>query len=118
MLSFAVDEINGAKLKAGEDQNLEEEESRLLSFEKIYSEADNIDNYFTDENGGLISILKNLRKSSSQIVELDKSTEKLNERVDSIFYELSDLSEEFARYKQNLVFDPDRLKEVHQPERN
>ena len=114
MLSFAVDEINGAKLKAGEDQNLEEEESRLLSFEKIYSEADNIDNCFTDENGGLISILKNLRKSSSQIVELDKSTEKLNERVDSIFYELSDLSEEFERYKQNLVFEPDRLKEVQE----
>ena len=40
MLSFAVNEITDAKLKPEEDIKLEEEENRLSSYEKLYSDVD------------------------------------------------------------------------------
>jgi len=112
MMTFAVNEIAEAKLKKNEDEALEEEEGRLLSFEKIYSETETITNALSDGDGGILNILKTLRKSSGQIVEMDKSVSKIDERLESVFYELNDIADEFSSYQQSLIFDPARLQEV------
>ena len=45
---------------------------------------------------------------------MDKSIAALDERIESAFYELSDLADEFSSYQQKLVFDPNRLTEVQE----
>lgn len=112
MMKFAVQEISEAKLKKDEDVALEEEESRLSGFEKIYSEVDTINQVFSGSEGSLVSELKKIMRSSSAVSEMDKSLEKINSRVESAFYELSDIADEFSAYQQKLVFDPARLQEV------
>ena len=42
VLTFSVKEIEDAKLKKGEDRELEDEEKRLSSFEKLYEDIDSI----------------------------------------------------------------------------
>lgn len=111
MMSFAVQEISDAKLKKDEDITLEEEESRLISFEKIYSDVEEINGMLSSENS-VIDLLKKIRRTSSHLCEMDKSVSKLDERIESAFYELSDISDEFEGYKRNLVFDPSRLQQV------
>ena len=111
MMSFAVQEISAAKLKKDEDITLEEEESRLISFEKIYSDVEEINGMLSSENS-VIDLLKKIRRTSSHLCEMDKSVSKLDERIESAFYELSDISDEFEGYKRNLVFDPSRLQQV------
>lgn len=112
MNSFAVKEIEEAKLKKDEDIALEDEESRLSSFEKIYSDVESIENALSENEDSVLNNLKKIRRDSSHACDIDKSLSKLAERVDSAFYELSDIADEFSNYKNNLVFDPSRLQEV------
>ena len=114
MLSFAVKEIEDAKLKAGEDDELEEEETRLSSFERLYSGIEDINNLLSGADEAVVPILKRLRQSVSHVAELDKKISPLYERVEAAFYEISDISDEFRNYERNLVFDPERLTAVQE----
>jgi len=112
MLTFAVKEIEEAKIKKDEDKTLEDEEARLSSFEKIYSDVDTVTQALSEDENSIVSILKRIRRDSAHASDIDKSLSSLNERLESAFYELSDISEEFSSYKNGLVFDPNRLQEV------
>ena len=113
MCSFAVKEIDDAKLKKDEDVLLEEEESRLASYEKLYSSVEEINQLFASSDENIIDGVKKARRNISYAAELDKSLNPINERIEAAFYELSDISEEISSYMQKLVFDPARLEEVH-----
>ncbi len=112
MMNFAVKEISEAKLKKDEDVELEAEQSRLMSFEKIFSEVDSIDNAMSNSESSIISVLKQIRRDASNAAALDKALEPLNSRLESAFYELSDIADEFSSYKNKLVYDPSRLQTV------
>ena len=112
MMTFAVKEIGEAKLKPNEDTELEEEQARLSSYEKIYSDVDSIDQMLANDESGVVGLLKKIRRDSMHVTELDKSLLKLDERVEAAFYELSDISAEFSDYKNKLVYDPNRLQTV------
>ena len=114
MMSFAVKEIGEAKLKPNEDIELEEEQARLSSYEKIFSDVDSIDQMLSNDESGVIGLLKKIRRDSMHVSELDKSLSKLDERLESAFYELSDISAEFSDYKNKLVYDPNRLQAVEE----
>lgn len=114
MMTFAVQEISEAKLKVQEDETLEAEESRLSSFEKIYSDVEEITQMLSNDESSVISFLKKIRRNSAGMVELDKSVAILDQRLESSFYELSDIADEFNTYKNHLVFDPARLQEVQE----
>lgn len=116
MLSFAVNEITEAKLKPNEDDELEAEESKLSSFEKLFSDIEEITSIFEgDDNGsGIISLFKKINGTVSRSVELDRNLESLENRLQSSFYEVDDIAAEFRRYKNSLVFDPERLVQVQE----
>ncbi len=115
LLNFAVKEISDAKLKACEDTDLDEEEKRLSSFEKLYSDVEAVNSAF-DGNGdeGIISALKKARAEFGHALSLDKSLEPLSERLENSFYELSDIADELKKYENSLVFDPERLAQVQE----
>ena len=112
MMTFAVQEISEAKLTANEDTQLEDEQSRLLSYEKIYSDVDSIDEMLNNSENSVISLLKKVRRDCAHVAEMDKSVTALDERVESAFYEISDIAGEFSSYKSRLVYDPNRLQVV------
>lgn len=112
MMNFAVKEISEAKLKANEDSELEDEQSRLLSYEKIYSDADSINQALDGSENSIISVLKKIKRDSAHIAEMDKSISNLDQRLESAFYELSDIADEFSTYQNKLVYDPARLQAV------
>ena len=66
----------------------------------------------SNEESGVVGLLKKIRRDSMHVSELDKSLSKLDERLESAFYELSDISAEFSDYKNKLVYDPNRLQTV------
>ena len=112
MLNFAITEITEAKLKDGEDDELEAEENKLASFEKLYSDVEEINGIFNGEDGAIIPLFKRLKSVVPHAVTLDKSLEDLDNRLQSSFYEIDDIAEEFKRYAAELVFDPERLQQV------
>lgn len=112
MMSFAVKEISEAKLKAGEDVELEDEQSRLLSYEKIYSDAEAINQAMNESENSIVPALKKALRDASHIADMDKSVAALESRLESAFYEISDIADEFSSYQNKLVFDPNRLQTV------
>ena len=114
MFTFAVSEIEEAKLKEKEDEALEDEQNRLSSYEKIYSAVSQINALLSENEESVVPVLKKVRRESAFVTEMDRSLQKLDERVESAFYELSDIADEFDSYAGNLVFDPARLSQVEE----
>lgn len=112
MYNFAVKEIEDAKLKPEEDIQLEEEENRLSSYEKLFAGVDSIRNMLDGGDESVVLLLKKIRRESQNISILDKTLSSLDTRIESAFYELNDISEEFASYANKLVYDPSHLQEV------
>ncbi len=112
MYNFAVKEIEDAKLKPEEDIQLEEEENRLSSYEKLFAGVDSIRNMLDGGDESVVSLLKKIRRESQNISILDKTLSSLDTRIESAFYELNDISEEFGSYASKLVYDPSHLQEV------
>lgn len=116
LLNFAIKEISEAKLKPGEDKELDDEENKLSSFEKLYSDIETITSIMEGGEGGegIVAALKKIRGVSQHSVTMDKNLESLNQRLDSAFYELSDIADEYRSYSQGLVFDPEYLAKVQE----
>jgi DNA repair protein RecN (Recombination protein N) len=114
MLTFAINEIAEAKIKEGEDETLEAEENKLASFEKLYGDLEEINTIFDGEEGGIIPLFKKLKSVVPHAAQLDKSLEELDNRLQSSFYEIDDISDEFKKYADSLVFDPERLAAVQE----
>ena len=114
MLNFAVNEISEAKIKDKEDEELEIEESKLSSFEKLYASVEELNSLLDGGEGSVVSLLKKARSVSGSVSSLDKSLEPLDSRIESSFYELNDIQKELRHYSDSLVFDPSRLEEVQE----
>ena len=117
LLNFAVKEITDAKLKPHEDDDLEAEETKLASFEKLYADIEQINGALeSDEGDGAVPLVKKIRGAVAHSAELDKSLESLSQRMESAYFELNDIAGEYRTYAQSLAFDPDRLAAVQERE--
>ena len=114
MLNFAVNEISEARLEKDEDEKLEEEEARLSSYEKLYGTVESIKTYMDGSDASILSLLKKLKKDASSASSYDKSLSSLESRLESAFYELSDINDEFVSYSEKLVYDPVHLSEIQE----
>lgn len=114
MYEFAVKEIEDAKLKPDEDVSLEDEENRLSSYEKLFSGIEAIKSALDGSESSVVPLLKKMRRESQQVSSIDKSLSALDGRLESSFYELSDICEEYENYSRKLVFDPVHLQEVQE----
>lgn len=112
MYNFAVQEISEAKLKPTEDVELEEEEARLASYEKLFADIESVRKILDGEDGSVIQLLKQVRRESQHAMEYDKSLDGLCTRIENSFYEISDISSEFDEYTGKLVYDPQKLQEI------
>lgn len=112
MYSFAVKEISDAKLLQNEDEKLEQEEIKLSSYEKIFSDLRIINDSLNSTEESVSPILKKIRKEASQLAQMDKSLAGLSSRLESAYYEISDIAEEYSQYEQRMIFDPSRLQEI------
>lgn len=110
LLTFAIKEFEDAKLKPDEDTELEAEQAKLSSFEKLFTEVETLSNLLSGEDGiGIVELCKKLRASSDRALNLDGSLKDVDSRIENLFYEVSDVSEEIKNYSRTLVFDPERL---------
>lgn len=110
LLTFAIKEFEDAKLKPDEDTELEAEQAKLSSFEKLFSEVETLSSLLSGDDGmGIVELCKKLKSSSERAVNLDGSLKDVDSRIENLFYEVSDVSEEIKNYSRTLVFDPERL---------
>lgn len=111
LLKFAVDEIENAKLKVQEEEELSAEEARLTQYEKLYDEIEQLSQLLNSE-GGSLSQLKRSRPIMEKVSSIDSTLTSLSSRLETAYYEIDDIAEEIKSYKNSLVYDPSRLEQV------
>jgi DNA repair protein RecN (Recombination protein N) len=114
LLNYAVEEIAAAAPRKGESQELENEAQKLDSFEKLAALANTAAAALYDEEASLLSLGRRARGALEGACAIDGSLEPLRKRLDDLFFEAEDLSEEFRSYRETLSYDPARLQEIEE----
>ncbi|BCM91429.1 DNA repair protein RecN [Abditibacteriota bacterium] len=113
MLQFQATEIDKAKLQAGEDEELEEERTKLWNSEKLRSAAGLCrDLLLGDDEPGAISLGQRALKSAKEIQNIDSSIGEWTAQLQSALLELEDVASSARDYADALDADPHRLEEI------
>ncbi len=114
LLQYAVEEIGQANPKTGESRELENEAQRLADFEKLAGLVSHAAEAFFDDESSILSLLRKTRNALETASSIDTSLAAISQRVDNLFYEAEDITEEFRSYQDHLTYDPQRLEEVEE----
>jgi len=111
-LSFAIEEIGGAKLKNGESKDLKAEKYRLSSYEKLVNYAESASAAIYEEGASVLSLARKARASIESAAAMDESLSALAQRFSALYFEAEDLAGELRSYRDKLQFNPARLEEI------
>ena len=112
LLRHAADEIDAAGLRAGEEEELDQERLRLTAFERISEAAQRVYEATAEARGGALAAVRGTLDDLRTLASFDAAFEPLGARAESAFYELEDVAEEVRRYRSGLYFDAARLAAV------
>ena len=111
-LRFQHQELSGAKLAEGQQEQLEQEYGILSHAEEIKSALFEADELFSGD-GGIVEKLKSASHSIDSVRNVFPDITEAAERIESSFIELKDIADEVARHAEHIDFDPARMEEVN-----
>lgn len=112
--TFLLNELAEAKLKAGEQAELEAEQEKLSNVEFIRESMAKAIAVATDEQLGAMQNLKEIKQALQKISGISEEYATYYERVNSIVIELDDVAESLAESYEGLVNDPEALELINQ----
>jgi DNA repair protein RecN (Recombination protein N) len=112
ILRYAVDEINHAAPRSGESRELEAEAARLSDFEKLAAQINGGAASLFDAEPSVLGLARRARSALEGAAAIDGELAALYKRLEDLYYEAEDLSEELRSYRDGLSYDPERLEEV------
>lgn len=108
ILEYAIEEIDAARLLAGEDEQLEKEVRRISSYEKLLTDIDQARGALGGRSG-VIGAIRGASSSLDDAAALDEGLKPFAERVESVVYEIEDILQELRRYAEHISFSPAQL---------
>jgi len=103
ILEYQIKEIEDAKLKEGEDEELSNQLNLFSSAEKIFEAVSLCENLLSEGNSSCVNALQ---QSSSALSGLYfEEIEDCKKRLDSVRYEIEDISETLSSVKDSVNFD-------------
>ena len=111
-IEFQLNEFNEAELVAGEQEELEDELSRLTNAEDIKQTLHEVYQGLSERETSIIGQLDQLQSALQQVSDYDQELRKLQERFDGLLLELNDLAGEFEQVGERTEHDPERIREV------
>lgn len=111
-LRHVVQEIDAAKLVAGEEERLDAELARLTNAEELRSLAETVGRAVDDEEGGALPAIHRAERALGQLERLDPSVAEWRSLVDAAYTALDELARAARDYAAGIEEDPARLEEV------
>ncbi|HLL48187.1 MAG TPA: AAA family ATPase, partial [Longimicrobiaceae bacterium] len=111
-LRFQLEEIEGAKLRADEEEALDAESSRLTHAEELTAIAGSLYEALAGGSQAIGSRLGSLQRPLDQLVRIDPAQGALQELYDTAYYALQELGERMEDYTRSVEADPERLEEI------
>ncbi|NUM50776.1 MAG: DNA repair protein RecN [Flavobacteriales bacterium] len=113
-LSFQFKELNEAKLKENETDELEIEQKILTHAEEIKQALASVLHLLQDSENNVISVLAQSKNIFSTIENKLTETAALTERLKSTIVELQDIAFETEKLSEKVQFNPQRLEEINE----
>ena len=117
MLTFQAEEIEAAKLKAGEDEGLRKERERLANAESLANlaqEALTVLDEGTPDSPAATDLVGQAAQSLAKLGQIDTSQNALAEQSAALEENLADLARSLRNYLEIIEFNPKRLEEVEE----
>jgi DNA repair protein RecN (Recombination protein N) len=112
LLEYATSEIEEAKLKVGEEEQLRTEQNLLANHERLIQLVEEVYSATAESRGGALAGLRQARGSLAEVVKIDSSLNQSSRQLENAFFELEDFVENLGRYKGSIDFDPSRLEQI------
>lgn len=109
LLDYEIKEIDNASFKMGEEEVLEEKSKIMRNSEKIYECISSAENVISSN---VLNDIDNTLRNLSKISEYNELYKKESDRLQGIYYELEDLSQNLYTYKEDISFDEIENNEV------
>ncbi|WP_102707183.1 DNA repair protein RecN [Terribacillus saccharophilus] len=111
LLKFQYNELKEAELQPGEDEQLTEERTKLMNYERIYQSLHDAYNALYGEQKGLDWVghaLASLESASSYDDDIQKHHQMISEQ----YYLMEDLTFQLSSQLDSLSYNPERLNEI------
>ncbi len=111
-LEALISESKKLNPQRDELSNIESEIELLSRVEQIRIALSEALGVLSDDEDGVVLLLNQARRALSSISNVDKKLGELNENVESLYFQSSDLSGEISSFLDSLAADPIRLEEL------
>lgn len=114
-LLFQLEQLEELNPKAGEDEELEKEQSELSHAEEIKNILFKAEAQFSNDSdqGGLIEVLKHITQDIQSLTRIYPAIEEYAERLESALIELKDINAELGDLAERVEYNPARLEEIN-----
>jgi DNA repair protein RecN (Recombination protein N) len=112
LLRYQANEIEGARLKEGEDEELANEQRVLANSEKLAGLATSADATLYSSEGSALAALKRVVTNVRDIAAIDNKLTPVLELLDSGRAQIEEAAREVAAYAERMDFDPNRLEQI------
>lgn len=109
LLNYQLNEIEEAKLKINEDIELENKRKIIQNSEKIHENLNNSEKIFNDK---VLSGIESIMKSLSKISNIDEKYLGKLTSIESMYYELQEISGQISEYKYDVDFNENDLNKI------
>jgi DNA repair protein RecN (Recombination protein N) len=117
MLTFQAEEIEAAKLRRGEDEELRQERDRLANAESLASlaqQALTVLDEGTPESPAAIDLIGQAVQALANLARIDATQSAISGQAATLEESLSDLTRGLRHYLESVEFNPKRLEEVEE----
>ena len=113
-IRFQVQQLDDARLQAGEQEELEQEAETLSHAEEIKAGIYKVDQVMASDGMSLLSATKDCIHTLQGIARVYTPAQEWTNRLESCYIELKDLSSEIADAGEEIEFNPSRLDFVNE----
>ena len=117
LLKFQIDEIRNAKLKAGEEEELNKQRNLISSSEKIVNALSSAYELLFGGSSSKSSASDSISKAISEVSSILKLDEKFGNmagKLEDISYQLEDIIEEIRKERDNVEFSSELLEQIEE----
>ncbi len=115
LLRFQIEEIGAARLRPGEEGELEQEYTRLAHAEQLAQLADEAYTLLYEgghETTSVLDALAQVQRALAGLVKIDPALQEVAQTVEEAGYALDDAAHAIQAYREKIEFSPARLEQV------
>ena len=117
MLTYQVEEIESARLKVGEDEELRKERDRLANAESLAQNAQEALAILEDgspDTPAATDLIGQATQALAALAKIDAGQTELANQAETMLDSLSDIIHELRNYLEEIEFNPKRLEDVEE----